>query len=66
MLTAVWIFYGFFCAILCILFVASFILRDAPIFKGIWKCFKWFFIIGLLNLGGNYAKKEIKNWWNKD
>jgi len=65
MLTII-IFYAFFCALLCFLFVASFLLRDSPGFSSIWKCFKYFFIVGLLNLGGNYAKKSVKEWWNKD
>jgi hypothetical protein len=62
MLTAVWIFYGFFCAFLCILFVASFIMRDAPGFSGIWKCFKWFFILLFATIFATRIKNNIKDW----
>ena len=60
------IIYGFFCAFLCFLFIASFLLRDTPGWSSVWKCFKWFFVIAIVNLTGNYVKKEIKAWWNKD
>ncbi len=35
-------------------------------FKAIWKIVSTFFIVLFAILFANYAKKEIKNWWNKD
>lgn len=59
-------FYGLFCILLCVLCIVSYILRDKPGFSGIWKCFKIFFIVAFVNLTGNFIKKEVKAWWNKD
>ena len=44
-----------------------YLLRNVhPIFGGIWKIVKWFGIILFATLLANYAKKEVKEWWNKD
>ncbi len=43
----------------------SYILRAIPPFKQIWWLYKWFFIMFFLVLAANYAKKEIKEWWEK-
>lgn len=33
--------------------------------RKIWDVVQMFFTVLLLILGANYAKKEIKEWWNK-
>ena len=42
-----------------------YLLRNTPL-GFLWTIYKWFWIILFATLLGNYAKKEIKNWWNKD
>jgi hypothetical protein len=37
-----------------------------PFFKGLWKFVRIFFLVLLATLTVNYAKKSIKEWWNKD
>jgi hypothetical protein len=32
----------------------------------LWKGLRMFFIVLLLTLGANYAKKSVKEWWEKD
>ena len=54
-----------------ILFLAAifvlYLLRNAhPIFGGIWRIISLFGIVLFVTLFVNYAKKEIKDWWNKD
>ena len=52
-----------------IFFVVVFLLwlfRNVPIIGSIWKLTIWFFGILFLTLFANYAKKEIKEWWNND
>ena len=44
----------------------SYILRNSPIFKQIWWFWKTLFIVGLINLGLNFFKKEFKEWWKKN
>jgi hypothetical protein len=44
----------------------SFLFRSIPPFKQLWWFFKWFFIMLLVVLSVNYAKKEVKEWWKKD
>jgi hypothetical protein len=58
------LFVGFY-ALLCLLFVASYFLRTIPPFKQIWWFVKWFLIVLLVNLGINFLKKEVKEWWKK-
>lgn len=52
-----------------IFFIAMFLLwffRSIPIIGWIWKIVCMFFTVLFLTLFANYAKKEIKAWWNKD
>jgi hypothetical protein len=52
-----------------IFFVIMFLLwlfRSLPIIGGIWKIVSMFFIVLFLTLFFNYAKKEIKIWWDND
>jgi hypothetical protein len=35
-------------------------------FKNVWKFIRIFFLVLLATLTVNYAKKSIKEWWNKD
>ena len=52
-----------------IFFIALFLLwlfRRVPIIGGIWKIISIFFTVLFLTLFVNYAKKEVKAWWNKD
>jgi hypothetical protein len=52
-----------------IFFVIMFLLwlfRNVPIIGSIWKIVSMFFIVLFLTLFANYAKKELKIWWNKD
>jgi uncharacterized membrane protein YkvI len=35
-------------------------------FRVLWKIIAMFFIVLFATLMANYAKKEIKEWWNKD
>jgi len=58
------LFVGFY-AVLSILFVASYFLRTIPPFKQIWWFVKWLLIVLLVNLGINFLKKEVKEWWEK-
>ena len=37
-----------------------------PFFKSVWKFIRIFFLVLLATLTINYAKKSIKEWWNKD
>jgi hypothetical protein len=37
-----------------------------PFFKSVWKFIRIFFLVLLATLTVNYAKKSIKEWWNKD
>ena len=41
------------------------LLRNTP-FGFLWKIMKAFLIVLFITLFANYAKKEIKEWWNKD
>lgn len=46
--------------------IISYIFRSIFPFSSIWWCFKWFISILLLTLTFNFAKKNIKTWWEKD
>jgi hypothetical protein len=48
-----------------ILFVVSYLFRDSPVFKQIWWFYKWTLITLFAVLFVNFAKKEVKEWWNK-
>ena len=45
--------------------IISYIFRSIFPFSSIWWCFKWFISILLLTLTFNFAKKNIKTWWEK-
>jgi hypothetical protein len=45
--------------------LVSFLLRAIPPFKQLWWFFKWVAIMFLIVLSVNYAKKEVKEWWEK-
>ena len=50
-------------------FIVVFLLwlfRNVPIIGSIWKIVLIFFTVLFLTLFANYAKKEIKAWWNND
>jgi hypothetical protein len=47
-----------------IFLLIAYLLRKTS-FGFIWKFLRMFFIILFVTLGTNYAKKEIKEWWNK-
>lgn len=40
--------------------------RHHPIIGPIYRVVELFFIVLFATLFANYAKKEIKEWWNKD
>lgn len=40
--------------------------RNHPIIGPIYRIVQMFFIVLFATLFANYAKKEIKEWWNKD
>jgi len=48
-----------------ITFVA-YLLKDVPGLGGIWYVIKIFWIVIFGTLLFNFAKKNIKEWWNKD
>jgi energy-coupling factor transporter transmembrane protein EcfT len=41
------------------------LLKDTPL-GFLWRGFKIFCIVLFVTLFANYAKKSIKEWWNKD
>ncbi len=41
------------------------LLKGTP-FEGIWKVWKYFFVVLFITLTANFLKKEIKEWWLKD
>ena len=56
----------FFYGGILLLILLSFLLRKAPGWSSLWWFFKWVFIGLFIMLTVNYAKKELKGWWNKD
>ena len=40
--------------------------KDHPILGPIYHVIRLFFIVLFVTLFANYAKKELKEWWNKD
>jgi len=46
-------------------FFVFWLLRNTPL-GFFWKGARLFLIILLVTLSINYAKKSLKNWWNKD
>lgn len=54
----------FIVVILAIITIGLWFLRNTPL-GFLWKIYKWFWIILFVTLFVNYAKKEIKDWWNK-
>ena len=46
-----------------VVLLVFYILKDTPL-GFLWKITKLFFIILFLTLFANYAKDEIKKWWN--
>jgi len=49
-----------------LLVIVSFLLRAIWPFNHIWTFFKYGFIMLFIILGVNFAKKGVKDWWNKD
>jgi cadmium resistance protein CadD (predicted permease) len=58
-------FIVFIYAIVGLLFMFSYFLRNVPPFKQIWGFVKWLLVIMLIKLGINFLKKEVKEWWEK-
>ena len=50
----------------CVIGVLYLLRNKNPFFKSIWKFIRIFFLVLLATLTVNYAKKSIKEWWNKD
>lgn len=48
-----------------VIFVLYLLRNVHPIFYGIWRIIQVFFVVLFATLLANYAKKEIKEWWNK-
>jgi energy-coupling factor transporter transmembrane protein EcfT len=48
-----------------VLTIVLFLLRKTPL-GFLWKWYKYFWLFFFASLTANYAKKEIKAWWNKD
>jgi len=48
------------------IFVIYLLRNTNPIFYAIWRIIRLFGIVLFATLFANYAKKEIKEWWNKD
>ena len=48
------------------IFVLYLLRNTNPIFYGIWRIIRLFGIVLFVTLFANYAKKEVKEWWNKD
>ena len=46
--------------------IISYMLKDVPFFGKAWYVIKIFLFVVFGTLLGNYLKKEIKEWWNKD
>jgi len=40
--------------------------RNSKVGGGLWTIYKLFWGMLLLILSVNFAKKEVKEWWNKD
>ena len=53
--------------LLLIVIGVLYLLRNTnAFFRVLWKIIATFFIVLFATLLANYAKKEIKEWWNKD
>jgi hypothetical protein len=53
--------------LLLIVIGVLYLLRNTnAFFRVLWKIIATFFIVLFATLMANYAKKEIKEWWNKD
>jgi hypothetical protein len=50
---------------LCIALVISFIYRDTPL-GFLWHLFKLLIIGLIISFGVDFAKREVKRWWEKD
>jgi hypothetical protein len=50
----------------CVIVVLYLLRNKNPFFISIWKFIRIFFLVLLATLTVNYAKKSIKEWWNKD
>ena len=46
--------------------IISYVLKDIPFFGKAWYVIKIFLFVVFATFMGNYLKKEIKEWWNKD
>jgi len=49
--------------VIVVIFVI-YLLRNTPL-GFLWKILRLFLIVLFVTLFANYAKKEIKEWWNK-
>jgi hypothetical protein len=57
----------FYAVLLIAAIFVLYLLRNTnPIFGGIWRIIRLFGIVLFVTLFANYAKKEVKEWWNKD
>lgn len=50
---------------LCLALVVSFIYRNTPL-GFLWHLFRLILIGLLINFGIDFAKREVKKWWEKD
>lgn len=46
--------------------IISYALKDVPFFGKAWLVIKLFLFVVFATLLGNYLKKSVKDWWNKD
>jgi hypothetical protein len=46
-------------------FLLLYLLRKLPIFNVLWYVVKWFFVMLFVVLFADFAKGEIKKWWDK-
>lgn len=46
--------------------LTAYLLKEIPVIGKAWMVIKLFWIMVFGSLFLNYAKKEIKTWWNKD
>ena len=50
--------------IMALITLVFWVLRDTP-FGFFWKVWKWFWVILFATLLADFAKDEVKKWWNK-
>jgi hypothetical protein len=47
------------------MFIIAWALKDNPRYSAIWRAYKIFFAVLLAVLTIDFAKKSLKNWWDK-